>query len=150
MLNERLTHGNLQRHNKTEKERRTEILRGEEEIVKMILAVGDKRHNNVDYFDLNVKGWERAGEYKFTKGETTYNKGFWDAQVIFIRGQFFVFGGVIGHKTPKDSNQIGRLDMNLMSYYNKDFVKKAEHGTEIGKRGKWVEAGYQYNFYFII
>ena len=34
-----------------------------EENVKMILAVGDKRHNKVEFYDLNVEGWERAGDY---------------------------------------------------------------------------------------
>ena len=46
-----------------------EVLKGNEEGVKMILVVGDKQHNRVEYYDLNVRGWERAGDYKFSGHE---------------------------------------------------------------------------------
>ena len=53
-----------------------EVLKGNEEGVKMILVVGDKQHNRVEYYDLNVRGWERAGDYKFSGHEKNTNAVF--------------------------------------------------------------------------
>ena len=117
-----------------------EVLKGNEEGVKMILVVGDKQHNRVEYYDLNVRGWERAGDYKFGGREKKYKRGFWDAPVLFVHRHFYVFGGTIKTKeASKTDDIIGRLEVNEESFYN---IENVHVATEVGKRGRWVKAGY--------